>query len=195
VQARRLRSSLFDTTKLAYQEVFPDEPRTPYEYLVPCLLLTYVEKRIRSILKEVAGHAQTELDDEEREQDEIKASVRYAKWFIVGILGWLAKRHYGSNASYPALAKALYPSIGDFTSPSEFGKHMLDFAFNVIEEYSDEETRRDQDEEEQKREEFDPALAYRQDRTWNNLKRKSARNYKRENQDGRFRGDLFPKLS
>jgi hypothetical protein len=195
VQARRLRSSLFDTTKVAYQQVFPDEPRSPYEYLVPCLLLTYVEKRIRSILKEVAGRAQLELSEEDREQDEIKASVRYAKWFIVGILGWLASRFYGSSAFYPAFTKALYPAIGDFASPSDLGKHMLDFAFNVVEEYTDEETRRDQDEEEQKREEFDPALAYRQERTWSNLKRKAARNYKRENQDGRFRADLFPKLT
>ena len=121
--------------------------------------------------------------------------MRYAKWFIVGILGWLAKKHYGPEAPYPAIARVLYPVIGDFESPSELGKHMLEFAFNVIEEYSDEETRRDEDEEEQKREEFDPALAYRQERTWNSLKRKAVRNFRRENQDGRFRSDLFPKLS
>jgi len=195
VEARRLRSILFDQTKAIYRDVFPDELRTPYEYLVPCLFLTYVEKRIRSILKEVGEHVHGEQDEEERVQDEIKASARYAKWFIVGILGWLVTRHYGPDANYPAVAKALYPVIGDFESPSELGKHMLDFAFNVIEEYSDEQTRRDEEEEEQKREEFDPALAYRQEHTWNSLKRKVARNYRRENEDGRFRGDLFPKLS
>jgi len=195
VQARRLRSSLFDMTKLTYQDVFPDEPRTPYEYLVPCLFLMYVERRIRSILKEIGEHAQKEQDDEERVQDEIKASVRYAKWFMVGILGWLAGRHYAKVASYPAIAKILYPAIGDFWSPSDLGKQMLDFAFTVIEEYSDEETRRDDDEEEPDREEFDPALAYRQDRTWKNLKRKAARNYKREIDSGRFKADLFPNLT
>jgi hypothetical protein len=81
VEARRLRASLFGITKPTYEEVFPEEPRTPYEYLAPCLFLTYVEKRIRSILKEVGEH--TPQNEEERVQDEIKASVRYAKWFIV----------------------------------------------------------------------------------------------------------------
>lgn len=199
VEARRMRSAVFDLLGPYYGEIFPDEPRTAYEYLVPTLFLGYVEGRIRSTLKELNKH--TPQSEEEVISDEIKESVRYAKWFIVGILGWLVRRYYGRETPCESVAKRLYSQIGDFAAPSELGKQMLDFAFDAIEEYSDEESRRgmyDEYEEEEERKErgkFDPALAYRQPYTWKRLKIKAQGKYKRETERGHFRVDLFPKLS
>jgi hypothetical protein len=152
-------------------------------YLVPSLLLMYTEKRLKKIRKELGTRSPKTQD--EQVADEIKGSVRYAKWFIVGAIAWLVRSYYSTKRLDESTAKLLYKQIGDIRAPSDLGNYMLDFAIDLIEEYSDEEQRRD--------DEFDPALAYRQAQVWKNLKRKAERNYRRLTDRGAFKSELFPK--
>jgi len=187
VEARRKQSQVFDTLDKYYSKIFPDDVRSPYEYLVPYLFLEYVERRLKKIRQEVdLATAKTEA---EAEIDEIKASLRYAKWFIVGLIGSLVRVHYAVETLDADLAKQLYEAIGDFSSPSELGNYMTEFAMQIVEEYSDDHMSHENGEE---REEFDPALAYRRIEIWRVLNRKLVRKHTRAVEKGEFRGDLFP---
>ncbi|MGD0178055.1 MAG: AIPR family protein [Candidatus Bathyarchaeia archaeon] len=183
VEARRKQYEVFDITKDFYGEIFPEEPDSPHMYLVPSLLLMYTEKRLKKIRKELGTRSPKTQD--EQVADEIKGSVRYAKWFIVGAIAWLVRSYYSIKRLDESTAKLLYKQIGDIRAPSDLGNYMLDFAIDLVEEYSDEEQRRD--------DEFDPALAYRQAQVWKNLKRKAERNYRRLTDRCAFKSELFPK--
>ena len=184
VEARRRQSEFFDITKKYYAEIFPDESRTPYEYLVPTLLLYYVEARLKQIRKEVNESAP--MSPEELELSEIRSSVRYAKWFIMGLGGWLTRRHYAVDKFSPDIAKLLASHIGDFERPSELANYLTDWPIELIEEYTDAERGDDED--------FDPALAFRQSGVWRRLVRRGLRKYLRQMKKGEFQAQLFPKL-
>ena len=188
VQARRMRTQIFDITEDTYADVFPDPPRSPYEFLVPYLFLNFVESKLGQIRKELAGVVPK--SDEEWASYESRNSLRYAKWFIMGILGWLVRYQYKCNELEPKVAMLLASEIGDFAGPSELGKSMLDFAFDLVEEYSG----FCASSAEKFEEEFDPALAYRQAPVWKDLKRNALTRYKRLIDRKIFKMDLFPAL-
>lgn len=188
VQARRMRTQIFDITEDTYEDVFPDSPRNPYEFLVPCLFLTFVEARLRKIRRELADIVPK--SDEEQASYESRNSLRYAKWFILGIIGWLVRHQYKCQELEPKVAKLLASDIGDFAGPRELGIIMLDFAFNLIEDYS----AFCASSEEKLEEEFDPALAYRQAPVWKDLKRFALTRYKRSIDRKELKVELFPKL-
>lgn len=182
VEARRMRSVVFDIADDYYTEVFPDEPRSPQEYLVPALFLLYVENRLKEIRKELDAHSP--LTEEERESHELRMSIRYAKWFIMGIVGGLVCTHY-KDKDFATIAKLLSSTVGDFEKPSELATYLIDFAIDVIEGYSDDQRSHDA--------EFDPALAFRQESAWKQLRGRALRKYRRAIEKGEPWVNLFPK--
>jgi hypothetical protein len=192
VQARRMRTAIFDITEDTYEDVFPDSPRSPFEFLVPYLFLTYVETRNSAIRKELAKIEPK--SDEEQALYGSRNSLRYAKWFIMGIIGWLVRHQYKSKELDPKAAELLASDIGDFAGPRELGNIMLNFAFDLIEEYSAFCVSQQSTEEEQPEEEFDPALAYRQAPVWKDLKQYALTRYRRQVSRKELKVELFPTL-
>jgi hypothetical protein len=192
VASRRMRTKIFDITEDTYEDVFPDSPRSPFEFLVPYLFLSYVETRISAIRQELAKIEPQ--NDEERALYETKNSLRHARWFTLGIIGWLVRHHYKCKELDPKVAELLASDIGDFAGPRELGNVMLNFAFDLVEEYSAFCLSKQRTEEEDSEEEFDPALAYRQAPVWKDLKNYALARYKRQISRKELKVELFPAL-
>jgi hypothetical protein len=186
VEARRKQADVFDITKPYYAQIFPDTPRSPYEYLVPYLILDFVEDKLKSLRKELESGPRPKNPEEISVQD-VKGSVRYAKWFLMGLTGLIVRQHYGVTQLDENISRILYPQLGDFSGPSQLGKFILGTAVEWIESYAENQM--------EENEEFDPALAFRQEEVWKRLKKRGIRRYQRLVETGEFPKHLFPKLS
>jgi len=182
VEARRKHTDVFDITKPFYEQIFPDNPRSPHEYLVPYLFLKFVDDRLKAIRKSLATDEPG--TEEELNLYEVRGSVRYAKWFVMGLAGWLLRQHYNIPRLDAKTSKLLYPALGDFSQPSTLTNYIIDQGVDWIESYTEDHMAAE--------EEFDPVLAYRQGGVWRDLKKRVLRRYQRSIQKGEFRVDLFP---
>ncbi len=182
VEARRKHTDVFDITKPYYEQIFPEKPRSPYEYLVPYLFLGFVEDKLKEVRKALSTASPS--TDEELAVQEVRGSVRYAKWFVMGLVGWLMRQYYGKPQLDEDVSTFLYPALGDFSGPSPLAKYAIDLSTDMIESYTENKLSENED--------FDAALAYRQSVVWKDLKRRALRRYQRLVEKGEFHSDLFP---
>jgi len=172
-EARRNPKTLFDVTLKKYTRIFPDNPDSTEVYLVPALLMKYVESRLRQKAKELSDAEKKwdDLDDSQKDVWEARRALRYSKIHMVGVLGWVIKRKYKKYIN--EVAEKLLDSIGDFAGPHGLADSLIDFASKVVEDFALMQVQNN-------REEYDPAILFRRGETWTKLKSTAELRYGRE---------------